>query len=119
MGLVDSGCRAYLALSGGVDVPEVMGSRSTYAGAAMGGDAIIDTVISSDLDRLAQAVPGNRVRFEAVTLDQAHGIFRERETLLGKIQQADLGIKPPAVMGIDFFNHPVFRQRLEKYMIQI
>ncbi|WP_025702847.1 biotin-dependent carboxyltransferase family protein, partial [Paenibacillus forsythiae] len=32
-----SGCRAYLAVSGGLDVPEVMGSRSTYLRAGIGG----------------------------------------------------------------------------------
>jgi antagonist of KipI len=32
-----SGCRAYLAISGGIDVPEVLGSRSTYVRAAIGG----------------------------------------------------------------------------------
>ncbi len=34
---VTSGCRAYLAISGGIDVPRVMGSRSTYVGGRMGG----------------------------------------------------------------------------------
>jgi len=34
---VKAGCRAYLALSGGIDVPEVMGSRSTYVGGKIGG----------------------------------------------------------------------------------
>jgi biotin-dependent carboxylase-like uncharacterized protein len=34
---VKSGCRAYLAVSGGIDVPQVMGSRSTYVGANLGG----------------------------------------------------------------------------------
>lgn len=34
---VTSGCRAYLALNGGIDVPLVMGSRSTYVGGNMGG----------------------------------------------------------------------------------
>ncbi|GIO29300.1 MULTISPECIES: biotin-dependent carboxyltransferase family protein [Paenibacillus] len=32
-----SGCRAYLAASGGWDVPEVLGSRSTYLRAGIGG----------------------------------------------------------------------------------
>jgi len=32
-----SGCRAYLAVAGGIDVPEVMGSRSTYLRGATGG----------------------------------------------------------------------------------
>lgn len=31
------GCRAYLAFSGGIDVPVVMGSRSTYTRAGIGG----------------------------------------------------------------------------------
>jgi allophanate hydrolase subunit 2 len=34
---VKSGCRAYLAISGGIDVTEVMGSRSTYVGGKIGG----------------------------------------------------------------------------------
>ncbi|MBT8356642.1 MAG: biotin-dependent carboxyltransferase family protein, partial [Deltaproteobacteria bacterium] len=34
---VKSGCRAYLALTGGIDVPIVMGSRSTYVGGNIGG----------------------------------------------------------------------------------
>lgn len=32
-----SGCRSYLAVSGGLDVPEVMNSRSTYLRAGIGG----------------------------------------------------------------------------------
>jgi len=36
---VTSGCRAYLAISGGIDVPLVMGSRSTYVGGKLGGFA--------------------------------------------------------------------------------
>lgn len=31
------GCRAYLAIAGGIDVPKVMGSRSTHLRAALGG----------------------------------------------------------------------------------
>ncbi|HWC45490.1 MAG TPA: biotin-dependent carboxyltransferase family protein, partial [Casimicrobiaceae bacterium] len=31
------GCRGYLAIAGGVDVPPVLGSRSTYLRAALGG----------------------------------------------------------------------------------
>jgi antagonist of KipI len=34
---VKSGCRAYLAISGGIEVPVVMGSRSTYVGGKLGG----------------------------------------------------------------------------------
>jgi biotin-dependent carboxylase-like uncharacterized protein len=37
IGQVSAGCRAYLAAGGGIDVPVVMGSRSTFAGGKMGG----------------------------------------------------------------------------------
>ncbi|MFO7876785.1 MAG: biotin-dependent carboxyltransferase family protein [Desulfovermiculus sp.] len=53
----------------------------------VGGYAKAATVISSDLPRLAQAVPGTSVRFEAVSLEQAHNIFnqaQERIMDLGK-----------------------------------
>jgi len=32
-----TGCRSYLAIAGGIDVPEVMGSRSTYVRSRLGG----------------------------------------------------------------------------------
>ena len=34
---VKRGCRAYLAVTGGIDVPVIMGSRSTYVGGKIGG----------------------------------------------------------------------------------
>lgn len=34
---VKKGCRAYLAIGGGIDMPEVMGSCSTYVGRKIGG----------------------------------------------------------------------------------
>jgi antagonist of KipI len=34
---VKSGCRAYIAVAGGIDVPMVMGSRSTYGAGKIGG----------------------------------------------------------------------------------
>ncbi|GAA4700392.1 biotin-dependent carboxyltransferase family protein [Pseudonocardia yuanmonensis] len=36
-GYLQAGARAYLAVSGGVDVPEILGSRSTYGLGALGG----------------------------------------------------------------------------------
>ncbi|MGG1638024.1 biotin-dependent carboxyltransferase family protein [Paenibacillus sp. NRS-1760] len=36
-GACQSGCRSYLAVAGGFDVPEVMGSKSTYLRGAIGG----------------------------------------------------------------------------------
>ncbi len=36
-GLAENGCRSYLAVAGGIDVPPVMGSRATCLGARLGG----------------------------------------------------------------------------------
>ena len=36
-GAPKSGCRAYIAVAGGFDLPKVMGSQSTYMKAALGG----------------------------------------------------------------------------------
>ena len=36
-GFALSGCRAYLAVNGGIDVPRVMGSRATMIGKSFGG----------------------------------------------------------------------------------
>ncbi|WP_053955301.1 biotin-dependent carboxyltransferase family protein [Inediibacterium massiliense] len=36
-GAVKSGCRSYIAFSGGMDIPMIMGSRSTYMKAKIGG----------------------------------------------------------------------------------
>ena len=50
-----------------------------------GGYTKIATVISSDLARLAQAVPGHTVTLEAVTVEEAHRLYREKEAVLDAI----------------------------------
>ncbi len=51
-----------------------------------GGYTKIATVISTDLSKIAQAVPGNRVRFQNVTLEKAHAIYREQALFLKQIE---------------------------------
>ncbi|HET6490337.1 MAG TPA: biotin-dependent carboxyltransferase family protein [Syntrophales bacterium] len=51
-----------------------------------GGYTKIATVISTDLSKIAQAMPGNRLRFQQVTLEEAHGIYREQAVLLKQIE---------------------------------
>ena len=50
-----------------------------------GGYAKIATVISVDLGRLAQAVPGQTVTFRAVDVEEAQALLREREGVLAAI----------------------------------
>jgi biotin-dependent carboxylase-like uncharacterized protein len=56
-----------------------------------GGYTKIATVIGPDIPRLAQAVPGDTVGFERVTLDAAYRAGREQEALLAAIAPARWG----------------------------
>jgi biotin-dependent carboxylase-like uncharacterized protein len=51
-----------------------------------GGYTKIATVVSTDLPKVAQAVPGSRVRFRSVTLVEAHEIYREHTRLLREVE---------------------------------
>jgi biotin-dependent carboxylase-like uncharacterized protein len=52
-----------------------------------GGYAKIATVITADLPNVAQALPGNTVRFELVTLEAAHCLYREQQKRLQQIRE--------------------------------
>ncbi len=58
-----------------------------------GGYTKIATVIGADLDRLGQALPGQKVTFEAVGVTEAHRAMRETEALVS----AFAGMAPPSV----------------------
>ena len=58
-----------------------------------GGYTKIATVISADLDRLGQALPGQTVTFEPVSVEEAHRAMRETEALVS----AFAGMAPPSV----------------------
>jgi antagonist of KipI len=53
-----------------------------------GGYAKLATVISADLPRLAQALPGDRVAFRVVSLDEAHRAVAEEEAMLERISRS-------------------------------
>lgn len=57
----------------------------------VGGYAKAATIISSDLPRLAQAVPGTSVRFQAVSLEQAHNIFTQAQKQIMDLKE---GLRP-------------------------
>lgn len=51
----------------------------------VGGYTKIATVISTDISRIAQAIPGNVIRFEEVTLETAHSLYMEQKMLMREI----------------------------------
>lgn len=70
------------SMPGGVQIPADRQPIVLFVEQTVGGYAKIATVISSDLPRLAQATPGDMVRFEAVDLETAHRIYMETEDSL-------------------------------------
>ena len=56
-----------------------------------GGYAKIATVITPDLDVVAQARPGDRVRFTPVDLDQAHRLHRDYRSRLKQLKEVIQG----------------------------
>ncbi|RJQ87299.1 MAG: biotin-dependent carboxyltransferase [Desulfobacteraceae bacterium] len=63
-------------MAGSVQVPADGQPIVLFRERTIGGYAKIATVISSDLPKIAQAIPGTQIRFERITLDQAHDIYR-------------------------------------------
>jgi allophanate hydrolase subunit 2 len=57
-------------------------------GQTTGGYSKIATVTSVDQDLLAQARPGDKVRFQKVTITEAHRLLREMEDRMQRIKKA-------------------------------
>ena len=53
-----------------------------------GGYTKIATVISSNLTKVAQLKPGDRVRFEPISVEEAHRILREQEQILKDLKDS-------------------------------
>ena len=62
-----------------------------------GGYTKIATVISTDLSKVAQAMPGHTVRFRAVSVEEAQEAYRRREALLQSIRR---GTTPGARIAV-------------------
>ena len=64
-----------------------------------GGYTKIATVISPDIGLLAQAMPGAKVRFAAVAVEEAHDILREQEAMIREIKAA-VGLDLTGAMSV-------------------
>lgn len=65
-----------------------------------GGYAKIATVISADIDKLAQAMPKDTLSFEAVTIEEAQRILRERVGMLDAMRRGTTGGTGGGRLGI-------------------
>jgi antagonist of KipI len=79
------------SLAGAVQVPADGKPIILFAEQTVGGYAKIATVITSDLDVLAQARPGDRVTFVRVDVDEAHEIYRKYRAKFNPLQNIERG----------------------------
>ena len=56
-----------------------------------GGYTKIATVISPDLSKVAQAMPGHTITFKAVSVEEAHAAYRSQEALLNSVRKMTAG----------------------------
>ena len=73
------------SVPGGVQIPADGQPIILLVEQTVGGYTKIATVISTDLCKIAQATPGDTIRFEQVTLETAHSLYRERQRLMQEI----------------------------------
>ncbi len=73
------------SVPGGIQVPADGQPIILLVEQTVGGYTKIATVISTDLCRVAQATPGDTIRFDQVTLETAHSLYRERQRLMQEI----------------------------------
>lgn len=72
-------------MPGGIQVPTDNQPIILLAEQTVGGYTKIATAISTDLSRIAQAIPGDTIQFERITLEVAHRIYEDREAYIKEI----------------------------------
>ena len=73
------------SVPGGIQIPADHQPIVLFVEQTVGGYVKIATVITSDLNILAQTVPGDMVRFEKVDLKTAHSVYNDHARLLKRI----------------------------------
>jgi allophanate hydrolase subunit 2 len=53
-----------------------------------GGYTKIATIVSTDLPKAGQVKPGDRVRFEPVSVAEGHRLLKEQEERLGRFKES-------------------------------
>ena len=74
-------------MPGGIQIPADQQPIILMVEQTVGGYNKIATVISSDLPRVAQATPGDTIRFEKITLEKAHAAYQDAQKQLGEIAE--------------------------------
>jgi antagonist of KipI len=85
---VDKSIISEPSVPGGIQVPPDGQPIILLVEQTVGGYTKIATVISSDIGKVGQAKPGDRIRFQKVEIDKAHHIFKEEEEKIETIKRS-------------------------------
>ena len=72
-------------IPGGIQIPADNQPIILLVEQTVGGYTKIATVISTDISKIAQIMPGNTIRFKRVDLDTAHAIYAENERMIRQV----------------------------------
>jgi allophanate hydrolase subunit 2 len=75
-------------MPGGVQIPADEQPIILMVEQTVGGYTKIVTVISVDLPKVAQATPGDTIRFEKVSLETAHLLYQEQLKKLHDLEES-------------------------------
>lgn len=79
------------SLSGAIQIPPDGQPIILLAEQTVGGYAKIATIVSPDLDLVAQARPGDRIRFASVDLTEAHKLYSDYRARLDRLKECIQG----------------------------
>jgi biotin-dependent carboxylase-like uncharacterized protein len=74
-------------ISGAIQVPGDGKPMIILTELVTGGYTKIATIISTDLPKVAQLKPGDRVRFKPISIEASHDLFKEQEERLKKFKK--------------------------------
>ncbi len=72
-------------IPGGIQIPADNQPIILLVEQTVGGYTKIATVISTDISKIAQNIPGDTIRFQQVDLDTAHAIYMENERMIRQV----------------------------------
>ncbi|WP_319547869.1 biotin-dependent carboxyltransferase family protein [Desulfogranum marinum] len=107
------------SLPGGVQIPEGGDPIILLSEQTVGGYAKIATVIRDDIAKIAQAMPGDTIRFRKVSIEEARDIERKNKELLSLLQDEYSGEQSFAVLGKQYYKSEIFNEKIMNFLRQI
>ncbi|MCP4112589.1 MAG: biotin-dependent carboxyltransferase [Desulfobacteraceae bacterium] len=108
-------------LQGSVQIPEDGQPIILLGEQTVGGYTKIATVISADISKVAQAVPGDKIRFEKVSTETAHKLLQEQAELIRQIKEQIISDKKSSKTAENYFlqDPELFLKKIHKHLLQI